>query len=158
MKIARIFLNVLAMTTIFHTSAFGQTDWNQLIRDEFKYIKDLDALIKAGDTNTPTPLLVIDQGVPIYWREISKSGIFRAHCYNGISSTGDRGHQLSETNLQQIIKLMSSLPPSKNGLIPIQEQLHVCGVRSNQWFHFVYNVNNPPVEIKRIHKVIGLAY
>ncbi len=125
---------------------------------ESNVIRNHEILIqrfKAGETNLPLLRLSTLQG-PLWTCVVQKSGKSISAESNGISNSTDWGRPpLSATNLQRLVEAMNVLPAKNESSIPLKRQIHVSGMRSNDWFHFVYDVDDLPIEVYAVFEIVG---
>ena len=113
----------------------------------------LNTRFRAGDTNSPA--LVMDW----YSRgghmcRVERSGKVLS-AFSGFSSftTPNKG-QLDSTNQLLLAQAIDVLPQSK-APVTAERQIHVSGIRSNQWFHFVYDRGRIPKEVRKLYEITG---
>jgi hypothetical protein len=136
-------------------SARSQSIPGVLETNLIKYHETLSAHFRAGETNLP--LLRMDSfEPPVCACEIERSGKLTVHGSSAFSHwTDSKRPPLSGTNLLLLLQVVNALPPSAAGPIPLKQQVHVSGMRSNQWFHGVYNAQRLPSDIVMLYKLIG---
>ncbi len=148
---------VLALYAITLTVS-GQTIPGQIESNLVHYHENLPSRFKAGDTNVP--LLRVDSlKGPVCTCNIEKNGRVITSGSNGISNWTDWNRPLlTATNLQALNEAINRLPPSTTGTIPLRRQIHVSGIRSNECFHAVYDVDDLPGEVCKVLKIIGAPF
>jgi hypothetical protein len=121
--------------------------------------KHFAALFKAGDTNAP--LLAMDWFYEHgnYFCRVSQSGNVNSardvgHAIQGGSGISSR-FALDSTNRPLLVAAISALPASSKKSLPKERQIWVSGIRSNQWFQFVYDRANIPVEVENLYDMTG---
>ena len=65
------------------------------------------------------------------------------------------GHTISldVTKLNLLIQAINSLPPPSKHWLPVERQIVISCIRSNQWFHGVYDRGNPPAGVERLYEI-----
>ena len=120
--------------------------------------KSLGDRFRSGDTNVPLLRLDSFQG-PIRSCSIERSGKIISSSSNGISNSTDWNRPaLTTTNLQRLVEVMNGLSSAPKGSIPLRRQIHLSGMRSNEWFYFVYDADNLPNAMHGILEIIGPPY
>ncbi len=124
----------------------GVMEWYAL-----RHLDELSERFKAGDTNVPLLGVELFKGFIV-----SRSGKLSCGWSGPVSNTGS-SRMLASTNLALFVEAINSLPPHTNSPTKLNGQLHVCGIRSNQWFHLVYDLNDCPEEVKRLLDLFSYA-
>ncbi len=148
----RFWLSLAAIVMMF---GFGQVACAQEVpgmreSEIVRYHENLAQRFKAGDTNLPLVRLNSFRW-PLSTCSIDKSGIPLVFSSNGISNQlGRPGPAITGTNFEMLVKAINSLPSPSAAEIPLRRQLHISGSRSNGWFHYVYDLDNLPNEVRRL--------
>lgn len=123
-----------------------------------KYHERLQTLFKAGETNVP--LLVIDSFAGgIHHCTLNSTGKIISSFSGRAANVTDWNHPpLSRTNLDALISVLNRLPVPGAEEVPLYSQIHVSGIRSNEFIHYVYNVQHPPRELKHLCGIIGAHF
>lgn len=115
------------------------------------------ALFHKGDTNTP--LLVMDwfngPGVDQVCRVTTSGKVFSARHVINWATQGSHRIQLDETNLQSLIATINALPLPPKRLPPKQRWLAVRGIRTNQWFKYIYDRADVPQQVEKLYDISG---
>lgn len=121
--------------------------------------KHFAAMFKAGDTNAPLLAMdwFFDHGN--YFCRVSQSGDVRSardvgHAIQGGSGISSR-FSLDSTNRPLLEVAINALPASSKKSLPKERQIWVSGIRSNQWFQFVYDRANIPLEVESLYGMTG---
>jgi hypothetical protein len=116
----------------------------------------------SGNTNT-FAILYVDwfshMGVP-------DSEVYKVHFFmlraSGLAAVGESSmsnhaetHTLSTTNLQLLAAALAKLPERSTGTLPFERQILVSGIRSNKWFHAVYDRAKMPKELADLCRLGG---
>jgi WD40 repeat protein len=110
-----------------------------------------------GDTNTP--LLAMDwfSGPHIdYFCYVSRAG--KADSARNVINWAIQGGnhvQLDQTNLDLLIATMNALPSPPKVQPPQERWLVIRGIRTNQWFKYVYDRQNVPSEVEKLFDLTG---
>ena len=124
-----------------------------------EYHKSLARDFKSKRTND-IPVLRMD------WfsdPDIPSPGFYRVHWFtlnrSGLASTGvssisnfARWPTLDKTGLLLLFEAVSRLPEPPRGTLPYERQIIISGIRSNEWFHAVYDRARIPKEVKEVFK------
>lgn len=109
---------------------------------------------KAGDTNVP--LLEMDWFAPtVHFCRVSQSGKGSARRDVGHAIQAGVSISLDETNLQALVETINHLPTPPKKSLPVERQIIVGCIRSNQWFRAVYDRANIPNELEKISGITG---
>jgi len=113
-------------------------------------------IFKAGDTNAPLLAMNWVSERVDYSCYLSQSG----NIYSVISAIqGGSGASskfaLDSTNRPLLFAAINSLPASSKKSLPKERQIWVSGMRSNQWFQFVYDRANIPFEVEKLYQITG---
>jgi hypothetical protein len=111
---------------------------------------------KAGDTNVPL-LLMNWFAAWNYGCSVEKSGQVRFGGSGGLSNWGSPRASLSETNLRSLIETINHLPPPSDESLPYPRQIVISGIRSNQWFHGVYDRAKVPEQVEKLFEMTGVS-
>ena len=121
--------------------------------------KHFAKMFSAGETNAP--LLAMDWFYEYgnYFCRVSQSGNVRSardvgHAIQGGSGISSR-FALDSTNRPLLEAAINALPASSKKSLPKERQIWVSGIRSNQWFQFVYDRANIPLEVERLYGMTG---
>jgi hypothetical protein len=118
----------------------------------------LSTRFKAGDTNVPILRMDSFRGGASYFCSVEASGkIFSGFSGPVSNSTDWNRSPLTGTNISNVIAILVKLPTSPTEPIPLNKQMHVSGVRSNQYFHFVYDNQKPPAEVRDLCRILGVT-
>lgn len=122
-----------------------------------RYMRQQDhfaEIFKAGDTNVP--LLEMDWFAPtVHFCRVSQSGKGSARRDVGHAIQSGVSISLDETNLQALVETINHLPTPPKRSLPIEQQIVVGCIRSNQWFRAVYDRANIPKELERASEITG---
>ena len=122
-----------------------------------RYMRQQDqyaGAFKAGDTNVP--LLEMDWFAPtVHFCRVNQSGKGAARRDVGHAIQAGVSISLNETNLQALVETINQLPPPAKLSLPIERQVVVGCIRSNQWFRAVYDRANMPKELERVSEITG---
>ena len=146
-----------ALLLMLALRALGQTVPGSIETNTIKFHEALAARFKSGETNLPL-VLVDSLGPTLYFWSVERTGAVIAGFYNGVSNAGGNRPPLSPTNLQAVAETLNRLPASAVQSLPLKKQLHISGIRSNGWFHVVYDLDNPPEEAERLSRLVGARY
>ena len=109
---------------------------------------------KAGDTNVP--LLEMDWFAPtVHFCRVNQSGKGSARRDVGHAIQAGVSISLDETNMQALVETINHLPPPPKHSLPVERQIVVGCIRSNQWFRAVYDRANIPQELERVSEITG---
>lgn len=109
---------------------------------------------KAGDTNVP--LLEMDWFAPtVHFCRVSQSGKGSARRDVGHAIQAGVSISLDETNMQALVETINHLPPPSKHSLPVERQIVVGCIRSNQWFRAVYDRADIPNELEKISEITG---
>jgi hypothetical protein len=109
---------------------------------------------KAGDTNVP--LLEMDWFAPtVHFCRVSQTGKGSARRDVGHAIQAGVSISLDETNLQALVETINHLPTPPKSSLPVERQIVVGCIRSNQWFRAVYDRANIPHELEKISEITG---
>lgn len=137
-------------------SALAQMDPVSSQRRSLTNHETFCARFKAGDTNLP--LLRIDiLEWPLRGASVSKEGKIAGGWHSGISNSRVDG-TLAGTNFELLVKAIIALPPSGKESIPLDRQMHVSVVRSNECSHLVYDVKRRPKEVEALCDILGWPF
>ncbi len=138
------------------TGALGQNIPSWFQTNSVQAHEALYSRFKAGDTNLPLLRVDVFQGLP-QTGFAGKDGKLWSYQCGSISNHG-WSRTLGPTELALLIKVVNALPPPSKEPIPLDRQIHISGVRSNQWFHFVYDIQAFPREVEEICKTFGSPF
>jgi hypothetical protein len=111
-------------------------------------------LFKAGDTNVP--LFAMDWFAPtVHFCRVNQAGKGSARRDVGHAIQAGVSISLDETNLQAMIETINHLPPPPKRSLPVERQIVVGCIRSNQWFRTVYDRADIPKELERVSEITG---
>ncbi len=144
------FVGVLAVIGEINPSSLTGGTRGRYMRAQDHYAE----AFKAGDTNVP--LFEMDWFAPtVHFCRVSQSGKGSARRDVGYAVQAGNSISLDETNLQALVETINHLPtPPKNSL-PVERQIVVGCIRSNQWFRAVYDRANIPKELERVSEITG---
>jgi WD40 repeat protein len=109
---------------------------------------------KAGDTNVP--LFAMDWFAPtVHFCRVNQAGKGSARRDVGHAIQSGVSISLDETNLQALIETINQLPLPPKHSLPVERQIVVGCIRSNQWFRAVYDRANIPKELERVSEITG---
>jgi hypothetical protein len=108
---------------------------------------------KSGDTNVPLLRVDVFKGMP-QTGIAHRDGRLFSYQEGSVSNYGF-SRTLGPTNLAHLIEVMNALPPSSKESIPLDNQIHISGMRGNQWFHVTYDIDAYPKEVAEICKIFG---
>jgi hypothetical protein len=124
-----------------------------------KYIrqqKQYAALFKAGDTNVP--LFAMDWFAPtVHFCRVNQSGKGSARRDVGYAIQSGVSISLDETNLQALVETINRLPTPPKHSLPVERQIVVGCIRSNQWFRAVYDRADIPKELEQVSEITGAS-
>lgn len=152
-------LRLMGMALCFGSleiSLLAQNIPGRLETNSINFHEDLCKRFKAGDTNVPLLKLDSFEG-PLKGGSLSREGKIASGWYNGISNPGS-WRSLDKTNLVLVIKAIDALPPAHNEPLPLKRQLHISGIRSNQCFHAIYDLNECPKEVGKLLDLFGWPF
>ncbi len=110
---------------------------------------------KAGDPNVP--LLEMDWFSPtVYFCRVNQSGKGAARRDVGYAIQSGVSISLDETNLQALVEIINKLPPPPKHSLPVERQIVLGCIRSNQWFRAVYDRADIPKEIQQVSEIAGV--
>jgi hypothetical protein len=138
------------------TGALGQNIPSWMQTNAVQAHETLNSQFKSGDTNVPLLRLDVFQGMP-QTGFARKDGRLFSYAEGSISNHG-WSRTLGATDLARLIEVINALPPSSKEPIPLDSQIHISGVRSNQWFHVVYDINTYPKEAAEICRTFGAPF
>ena len=101
-----------------------------------------------SDPNSPSPGYY-----RVHWFVLNPSGA----ASEGASSFSNYTHwgTLNQTNLALLLEAVDKLPEPPKGTLPYERQILISGIRSNEWFHAVYDRANIPEEVKKVYQLSG---
>ncbi len=109
---------------------------------------------KAGDTNVP--LFAMDWFAPtVHFCRVNQSGKGSARRDVGHAIQAGVSISLDETNLLALVSVINQLPPPAKHSLPIERQIVVGCIRSNQWFRAVYDRADIPKELEQVSQITG---
>ncbi len=118
------------------------------LRQQKQYAK----LFKAGDTNVP--LFAMDWfGPTVHFCRVNQAGKGSARRDVGHAIQAGVSISLNETNLQALVETINQLPPPPRRSLPVERQIVVGCIRSNQWFRAVYDRADIPKELERVTEI-----
>jgi hypothetical protein len=114
-------------------------------------------LFQKGDTNAP--LLAMDwfRGPRVdEFCRVSRSGTIQSarEVINWAIQGGHRG-QLDHTHLQSLIAIINVLPPPTKSTLPQERWLVLRGIRTNEWFKYIYDRADVPKEVEQLYAITG---
>jgi hypothetical protein len=121
--------------------------------------KDFAAMFKAG--NTSAPLLAMDwfSDHGVYFCRVTQTGMcFSARDVGHAIQGGNRISLDISTNGANgigIRDLLIKLPPSSKKSLPVERQILIGGILSNQWFDRVYDRADVPQQVEKIYETTG---
>jgi hypothetical protein len=136
--------------------ASGQNIPSWMQTNSVRAHEELYSQFKAGDTNLPLLRVDVFHGMP-QTGLARKDGRLFSYQEGSISNHG-WSRTLGPTGLARLIEVMDALPPSSTGPIPLDRQIHISGMRSNQWFHVVYDIDACPKGVAEICKTFGAPF
>jgi hypothetical protein len=143
----------LIFTCFFVLAASGQSIPGTDHSDNIKGHASLAARFKAGDTNVPLLSMTWFSGGSSFC-SVERSGkVISGH--SGFYNSGRITGPLDATNRHLLIETMNRLPPPPNELLPDRRQILVSGIRSNKWFHAVYDRANIPEPVSKLYAITG---
>lgn len=74
---------------------------------------------------------------------------------SSFSNGSFRPPKFGNTQLLSVCKTMDQLPKPSRTNLPYERQILISGIRSNQWFHSVYDRAQIPEEVTQLFKVCG---
>jgi len=86
--------------------------------------------------------------------EVDQSGNVRQG-WVCISNPGVQTTSLTRTNLEALVSTIKRLPPPRQEALSPTNEIIISGIRSNQWFHAVYNRTKTPRAVKTLHEIAG---
>jgi hypothetical protein len=120
-------------------------------------IAESDHILGMYDTNQP--LLAMDWFVgphSVQVCHVSQSGqVFSARNVINWAIQGGQRKQLDASNLALVVSIINSLPPTSSQALPRERLLVVRGMRTNQWFEYVYDREHVPDEIEKLYQMTG---
>ncbi|HEX3857416.1 MAG TPA: hypothetical protein VHY30_08980 [Verrucomicrobiae bacterium] len=144
------FVGVLAVIGEIYPSSLTGGTRGRYMRAQEHYAE----AFKAGDTNVP--LLEMDWFAPtVHFCRVSQSGKGSARRDVGHAIQAGVSISLDETNLQALVETINHLPAPPKKSLPVERQIVVGCIRSNQWFHAVYDRANIPNELEIISEITG---
>jgi hypothetical protein len=149
------FLGVLALH-LGGAGALGQNIPSLMQTNAMRAHEKLYSQFKSGETNVPLLRLDVFQGMP-ETGFASKDGRLFSYAEGSMSNVG-WSRTLAPADLARLIEVINALPPSSKETIPLDSQIHISGLRSNQWCHFVYDINACPGEIAEICRTFGAPF
>jgi hypothetical protein len=63
---------------------------------------------------------------------------------------------MSATDLQSLMEALNKLPEPPKGELVYERQILISGIRSNEWFHAVYDRAAIPKEVSEVFNRSGL--
>jgi hypothetical protein len=109
---------------------------------------------QAGDTNVP--LFAMDWFAPtVHFCRVYQSGEGAARRDVGHAIQAGVSISLHGTNLQALVETINHLPPPPNHSLPVERQIVVACIRSNQWFRAVYDRADIPKELEKVSEITG---
>ncbi len=152
-----VFLCIVLAIQYGNIGAFGQCEPSFVRRDLVQAQEALYTRFKSGDTNMEIFRLDVFQDIP-QWGVCFKDGsLFSVQMCDMFGYHGHR-QEADPARLTRLIKVINALPPSSKEKIPMERQIHISGIRSNQWFHFVYDIGAYPKEIAEICRAFGKPF
>ena len=127
--------------------------------ETIKWHNSLAKDFKAGRTNN-VPLLHMDwfsdpsRSSPgyytVHWFSVSPSG----SASTGVSSisNGARHYTLNKSNLLVLLEAVGKLPEPPTETLAYKRQIVISGIRSNEWFHAVYDRGRIPKEVMEVYR------
>lgn len=116
--------------------------------------KHYAATFKAGDTNVP--LFAMDWFAPtVHFCRVNQAGQGAARRDVGHAIQAGVSISLDETNLQALVETINHLPPPPKHSLPVERQIVVSCIRSNQWFRATYDRGDIPRELERVSEITG---
>jgi hypothetical protein len=113
------------------------------------------AVYKAGDTNVP--LLAMDwfSENGVYFCRVTQEGkVFSArdvgHAIQGGTGISSR-FSLGNQERKGLLSAIDNLPAPSKSWVPTERKILVSGIRSNQWFTFVYDRANVPPAVETLY-------
>jgi hypothetical protein len=94
-------------------------------------------------------------GPTVHFCRVNQSGKGSARRDVGHAIQSGVPISLDETNLQGLVDTINHLPSPPKHSLPIERQIVVACIRSNQWFRAVYDRADIPVELE---KICGLTH
>lgn len=134
-----------------HTQGFNDSAYDIVQQDQF------GIQFEKGDTNTP--LLAMDWFVgprTDYYCYVSRAG--QANSARNVINWAIQGgnhFQLDQTNLDLLVATMNALPSPPKVQPPQERWLVIRGIRTNQWFKYVYDRKNIPSEVEKLFGLTG---
>lgn len=127
----------------------GIIKWHEKLAQDYKSGKTNDLLLLRmdwfSDPNSPSPGYY-----RVHWFTLRPSG----HVFGGASSISNGGYvyTLNKTDLALVVEAINKLPEPPVEPLPYERQIVISGVRSNEWFHAVYDRANIPKEVTEVFK------
>ena len=144
------FIGFVAVTGGINPSSLTGGTRGRYMRQQDHYAE----AFKAGDTNVP--LFEMDWFAPtVHFCRVSQVGKGSARRDVGYAIQDGVSISLDETNLQALIETLNRLPTPPKHTLPIERQIVVGCIRSNQWVSAVYDRANIPSELDRISGITG---
>ncbi len=130
------------------TRALGQAIPSWCQTNAVQYHEKLQDQFKSGDTNVPLLMVTVFQGLPHYGFARKDGHLFSFS--DGQISNHAQGRTMGPTDIARFIEAINALPPSSKAAVPLDSQMHISGMRSNQWFHVVYDIRSYPTQVLQI--------
>jgi hypothetical protein len=144
------FVGVLAIIGEINPSSLTGGTRGRYMRQQAHYAK----AFKAGDTNVP--LLEMDWFAPtVHFCRVNQSGQGSARRDVGHAIQSGVSISLDATNLQTLVETINHLPPPPKHSLPVERQIVVGCIRSNQWFRAVYDRADIPQELEKASEITG---
>jgi hypothetical protein len=130
------------------TRALGQTIPSWCQTNAVQAHEKLYDQFKSGDTNVP--LLRVDVFQGLLRHGIARKDGYLASFSDGQISSHVVPRTLGPTDFARFIEANNALPPSSKGPVPLDSQIHISGLRSNQWFHVIYDIRDYPKQVLEV--------
>ncbi len=118
-----------------------------------KWHAELARRFKAGDTNVSPLVVTWFDGATFFVRVEEKTGKIISG-FSGFSQRGSPRGTLDGTNQQLLVKTLADLPLPPKEILPDRRQILISGIRSNQWFHAVYDRAKLPEQVARLCNIL----
>ena len=144
------FIGVLVFIFAMNPQVFTGGTRGRYMRQQKYYAE----AFKTGDTNVP--LFAMDWFAPwVQFCRVDQSGKGAARRDVGHAIQAGCSISLDKTNLQALVDTINHLPPPPKYSLPIERQIVVGCIRSNQWFCAVYDRADIPKELEKVAEITG---
>jgi hypothetical protein len=147
---------MIGLCILVSVAAFGQIFGRDLRQQHEQEHSRFRSEFKAGSTNAPWLAMDWFSDHGVYFCRVTRDGkVYSArdvgHAIQGGTGISSR-FSLDSANRPSLQAVINRLPASAKS-VPIERRILVSGIRSNQWFSYVYDRADVPSEVEQLYQL-----